>query len=256
MPELQQLVTQEAYAFLIIFMRLAAAMALFPGFGDNTVPMNVQVLVSLLFSFVALPVVGPDLPPPPASMIGLGSLIASEVLIGTFIGLVPRLLTAGLGFAGHIISILGQMANAQIFNPQLDTSGAIVSTFLTLGAITALFATDLHHLMILAVVDSYTLFPPGEFLPLGDSASILTTFLDASFLIGLQLAGPVILVSVVMNVTMGVMGRLAPQIQVFFIIQPLITWMAVLFFSITVTTMMLLWVGFFEEHMLRFLQPF
>jgi flagellar biosynthesis protein FliR len=84
-----------------------------------------------------------------------------------------------------------------------------------------LFATGLHHLLIGGMVKSYALFRPGTGIMTADMADMVTTLVSQSFLLGIQISAPFLAFGIIFNVGLGLMSRLAPQIQVFFIAQPL-----------------------------------
>jgi flagellar biosynthetic protein FliR len=92
-------------------------------------------------------------------------------------------------------------------------------------AIVLIFVTNFHHIMIMMIVESYALFQPGNFGSFtsltGDMTMTFTRFMSASFLLGLQVGAPVTILGLVMMSAAGLINRLMPQIQVFFILQPL-----------------------------------
>ena len=86
---------------------------------------------------------------------------------------------------------------------------------------TLLFATDSHHLVIAALNDSYAIFSPGELMPSGDVAALATRAFAAAFKIGMQLSAPFLVFGLVFNIGLGVLARLMPQMQVYFVGVPL-----------------------------------
>ena len=99
--------------------------------------------------------------------------------------------------------------------------GALPANFLTMLGVVLLFVTDLHHLLLAGVVASYETFPPGAVLPVGGFADAVTTLVSQGFAIALALAAPFVLVGLTVTIGMGLLARLMPQVQVFFIIMPL-----------------------------------
>jgi flagellar biosynthetic protein FliR len=97
----------------------------------------------------------------------------------------------------------------------------LVGNFLTLLGLTLLFATDSHHLVIAALNESYKIFSPGELLPTGDIAALATRAFSAAFKIGMQLSAPFLVFGLVFNIGLGVLARLMPQMQVYFVGVPL-----------------------------------
>jgi flagellar biosynthetic protein FliR len=80
-----------------------------------------------------------------------------------------------------------------------------------------IFATDMHHLAIGALDESYNLFKPGTVLPSGDVAELMTSTVSGAFRVGIQLAAPFLVFGILFNVGLGVLARLMPQLQVFFL---------------------------------------
>jgi flagellar biosynthesis protein FliR len=166
-------------------------------------------------------VVGMKLPPTPTTLIGVTALLAGEVVLGLLIGGAVRLLLSALHLAGNIIGMQSGLAAATVFDPSQGGQAVIVSRFLTLIAIVMIFATDTHHLLIAGMSKSYALFPVGGGLMPADFAKYSTEVVAKSFMIGVQLSAPFLLFGVIFNVGLGLMSRLAPTLQVFFIAQPL-----------------------------------
>jgi flagellar biosynthetic protein FliR len=106
-------------------------------------------------------------------------------------------------------------------DPTQGQQGIIIGNFLTMLGVALIFATDLHHVMIVALNDSYTLFAPGEVPPVGDMAALVTRTVGGAFLIGIQLAAPFLVFGLLFNFGLGILSRLMPQMQVFFVGVPL-----------------------------------
>lgn len=214
---LEQFLPLQVYAFFMIFTRLAATVMLMPGFGEAFAPARVRLLFAILLTIVAAPIIQPSIPPEPASVPRLLLLLGGELLIGIYLGLITRIMIITLDTAGRIISISIGMANAQIFNPSIANQASIPGLLLTTMGIMVLFATNMHHTLILAVIDSYTLFPVGEPMPSGDAALVISRMVADSFRLAIQFAAPFIVLSLVFFMGLGILARLMPQLQIFFV---------------------------------------
>ena len=106
-------------------------------------------------------------------------------------------------------------------------------------------ATDTHYLVIAALNDSYRIFAPGEFMPSGDVAALATQAFATAFKIGVQLAAPFLVFGLVFNVGLGVLARLMPQMQVYFVGVPLSILAGFLIFAAVLTTMMGTYMDYF-----------
>jgi flagellar biosynthesis protein FliR len=210
-----------AAAFLLMFARIGTMVMLLPGLGEVTIPMRVRLVVALALTAVLFPLhralFQVDLQSPGPVVILLGQ----ELLIGAVLGLTARLAISALQVAGSIVAQQLGLGFVTAVDPTQGQQGVIVGNFLTVLGITLLFATDLHHLLIAALHDSYALFRPGELPMIGDVAAITVRTIGAAFRIGVQLSAPFLVFGLVFNLSLGVLSRLMPQMQVFFIGLPL-----------------------------------
>jgi flagellar biosynthetic protein FliR len=102
-------------------------------------------------------------------------------------------------------------------DPTQDQQSVMVSNFLAILGVALIFATDMHHLAIGALDESYNLFKPGSVLPSGDVAELMISTVSGAFRVGIQLAAPFLVFGILFNVGLGVLARLMPQLQVFFL---------------------------------------
>ena len=252
---LEAILVGQVFGFLLVFTRVGATVMVMPGVGDGYVSPRIRLILALLITLVVFPLLADQLPALPASPLILGALLASEALIGVFLGYLARLLLTALDIAGMVIAFNTGLAAAQALNPALGQQGNLVGATLgTLGVLLILI-TNLHHVIIMAVVDSYSLWMPGTWLPVGDAADMMTRLVAKSFLIGLQLAMPVVLVGIVLNLAMGLLARLMPQIQVFFLILPIQIVLGMLILAMTISAIMMMWLSYAEESLIGFLRP-
>lgn len=250
---LEQLLVADVYLFLAVFARMGAAVMVLPGFGELTIPARVRLALALALTFVLFPLVADLIPPVPASPLGLAAIIGGEVLVGLVIGAIARLLVSSLQVAGTIIAFNSGLGSAQLFDPTVGQQGAITGAFLATTGVTLLFVTNMHHLMLMALVDSYQLFTPGGSFPVGDVSDIAAQVVTRAFRIGLQIAMPVVVVGVMIYIAMGLMARLMPQIQVFFIALPLQILVSFVILVLTIGAGMLLFLDQFETTIREFL---
>ena len=172
---LNQILSTGVYAFFIVFIRLGAGMMAMPVFGDFFVPTRIRIVIALSFALVLTPVLQDTLPPQPQSPIDFAILIGQEFIIGAFIGSIARFLISSLDTAGMIISFKSGLSNAQIFNPGLGSQGSLIGAFLSTAGIMFLFATNMHHFLLITLTESYQYFPVGTMPPSGTMAELLST---------------------------------------------------------------------------------
>ncbi|XBQ15330.1 MAG: flagellar biosynthetic protein FliR [Oceanicaulis sp.] len=209
------------FAAAMVFARLGAILMLLPGIGETSIPPRIRLSFALAFSLVIGPVIAPQLPPAPESLVAMSGLIAMEAVIGLMVGAAARFLLMAGAVAGQVIGYQTGLAMAQSFDPTQGQSGALPAQFLNLLFMVLIFATNLHHLLLQAAAGSYTLMPAGEAPMWADAAQwALGLFADA-FLLGMQIAAPLIAFGLIFYLGLGVLSRLMPQAQIFFIAMPL-----------------------------------
>ncbi|HVA14794.1 MAG TPA: flagellar biosynthetic protein FliR [Stellaceae bacterium] len=218
---LTEFLPANAFGFMLVFARIGSAMMLLPGFGEVYVPQRYRLLFALIFSALLLPMLSPILPALPASPAALVLVLGGELVIGVFIGTLTRLLLAALQMAGQVVSIQMGLSNAQIFNPMQADQDSIPSAFYGILGVLLIFLTNLHHVMLRGLVDSYAVFVPGHLPPVGDLSQTVAHAVAASFRLAIEIASPFIVLGTVFFIGLGLIARLVPQLQVLFITQPL-----------------------------------
>ena len=244
---LAELIPGDLFAFLLVFVRAGSAIMIMPGFAEAYVSARLRLLLALAVSVVLAGPLAPGLPPLPAEPLGLAGLIAGELLIGLFLGTSARVVFAALHVAGTTIAFQSGLAAAAIFDPNEGTQGTLPGNFLITTALVLLFVTDGHHVLLQAIAASYARLPAGGPLPLGDMADLLTRLLGQSFALGVRIAAPLLLVSLLMYLGMGVLNRLMPTFQVFFIALPLQILVAFATIMLSFTTGLLAFFSLFED---------
>ena len=219
---LAEALTFNIIVFMLAFSRIGTAMMLLPGFGDAFVNPTLRLQLALALTLVLTPFIAVinDIAPP-QNPVAFLLMVVPEVMIGVLIGISARILLNALNFAGLIISHGMAFANTMVFNPQMSSQSTVISTMLTLLAVVLIFATDLHHMLLIAVVGSYKTFPVGILPELGDVVETMAELLALSFRVGMQIAAPFLIVSMGIFLAMGIMARLIPQIQIFFLAMPI-----------------------------------
>ncbi|WCL52713.1 flagellar biosynthetic protein FliR [Gimibacter soli] len=249
---LDDVLPSEIFGVLLVLTRVAALVMLMPGLGDASIPAQIRVSFAFLLSIVVYPVVAPLLPAMPPSFVGLVMLMLHEAFLGILIALIVRIFMSATHVAGTIIAYQSGLAAAQSFDPTQGTQSAIIGTFMTLISVTLVMVTNTHHLMIMGMVNSYTRFPANEVVAVADFARVIIHYVGYSFQIGMQLAAPFIVYGLVYNVGLGLIARMMPQFQVFFIGMPLNIFLGFALFAMVLSSMM----HYFMDHLQSVLMQF
>lgn len=250
---LQAALTAEIFVVFMAFARVGSAFVMLPTIGESFLSPRSRLALAVMVALVVAPVVAPLIPERPTRLSDMLGLIGIEIMIGLFIGAVTRLLFVALAIAGSFYSFLSGLASAFMFNPLMADQGSLLSVFLSLFGLLLIFATDTHHLLIRAVVESYILFEPGIFPMVGDMADVVTRTVADSFRIGLQFAAPLVVVALMFYVLLGLLARLMPQMQVFFIAMPLQIMLGLAILMITMGGAMTWFMRAYHEMLGQFL---
>ncbi|HVK41330.1 MAG TPA: flagellar biosynthetic protein FliR [Phenylobacterium sp.] len=236
----------QVYAAGLIFARVGAIIMLLPGIGDNSVPPRVRLAFAFLMALMLMPLVARGMPVP-ATVSGVSGAVFKEILIGLMIGGILRIFVSSLTTTGEIISIQTTLSFAQTAAPGQAAPSTTLGAFLALIGVTLIMATDLHHMFLTAIVRSYSLFPFGRDVPVADSAQLAVQTVAGSFRLGLQLAAPVVVFSIVFNIAAGLVGRVMPQFQVFFVATPLIVLLGLSIFALSLGVIGMVWLNRYRE---------
>jgi flagellar biosynthetic protein FliR len=220
LAELPALLPAWTFAFLLLACRIGAAVMTLPAFGEAEVPVTVKAAIALAFAGVLWPALSPGLPPPPADAARAMLLVVTECLIGLWIGGLARMIVLALPIAAQFVGFLLGLSSAVLFDPAFGATGTALSRLLGLGAIVLLFATGMHALPLAALAGSYAVLPAGAPFPAEAAAEAAVAMLAASFGLAFQLAGPFVLAGIVFQLALGVMSRIVPQMQVYFVAMP------------------------------------
>jgi flagellar biosynthesis protein FliR len=224
--------------FLMVFARSGTMVMLLPGLGEQSVSPRLRLTIALVLAAVLLPLhrnayridtsaIGPVL-----------VVLVEEIMIGAVLGLTARLTISALEVAGSVIAQQLGLGFVTSVDPTQGEQGIIIGNFLTMLGITLFFATDMHYLVIAALNESYNLFEPGEIPAVGDVAALMTKTVSGAFRIGIQLSAPFLAFGLLFNIGLGVLSRLMPQMQVYFVALPLSILIGLLFLLVVLGSMM------------------
>jgi flagellar biosynthetic protein FliR len=235
---------------MLVFARIGAMVMLLPGLGEVNIPVRIKLAIALLLTFIMLPLHRAAYHVDMQSITPLVVMMVHEIIIGIVLGATARVTLSALQVAGSIIAQQLGLGFVTSVDPTQGQQGVLIGNFLTLLGIALLFATDTHYLVIAALNDSYKIFAPGELMPSGDVAALATRAFSAAFKIGLQLSAPFLVFGLVFNIGLGVLARLMPQMQVYFVGVPLSIFTGFMILAAVLATMMGTYMDYFIGVML------
>jgi flagellar biosynthesis protein FliR len=234
-----------AATFMLVFARVGAMVMLLPGLGESNIPVRIKLAIALMLTLIILPLHRQAYHVDMQSMVPLVVMTIHELIVGIVLGATARVTLSALQVGGSVIAQQMGLGFVTSVDPTQGQQGVLIGNFLTMLGVTLLFATDSHYLVIAALNDSYKIFSPSDLMPSGDIAALATRAFTAAFRIGIQLSAPFLVFGLVFNVGLGVLARLMPQMQVYFVGVPLSILAGFLIFSLVLVAMMGTFLNYF-----------
>jgi flagellar biosynthetic protein FliR len=254
MPLLQTFIATQVFTFLIIFARVGCMLMVMPGVSDITVPMNIRLYFALALTLVLMPVIAPFLPTDiPKEPIAFALLVIGELLIGLFVGLMSQIMMNSMNLAGIFVAHVTSLSSAFTFNPQMASQTTVINLFISFLITTMIFVTDLHHLLLLGLIDSYRIFPIQHEIMFGDMSLGLAQGISDALKVGLMISAPFIVVGFGVFLAMGLVARLVPQIQVFIVSVPVQIMTGMVLLMTSISAMMMYFLTEYEAFWRNFL---
>lgn len=209
-----------SFAFVLVLARVAGATVLLPGLGESSLPAIVRAGLALTVTLVLLPVIAPLVPPAPAPGLQAAGMIAADLITGLWLGWLARLFALALPVAAEFIAYL--LGISTVLQPSADLgpqTSALARLFELLAPLLIL-TSGLYALPLTALAGSYRLIPPGTLLPAVDGTATAVNLVGSTFALALRLAAPFLLAGIVWQVAIGLLARLVPRVQVYFVAMP------------------------------------
>ena len=243
------------FQFLLVFARLGVVFTMLPGYSAIYVSPRIRLIFALLVTVLVQPMVAGTLPSQPASPADMVWLVASEMIIGGFLGAMVQTIMASLELAGQMIATAVGITNALTDDPVTQEQSSIVIGLINLTAVTLIFVTNTDHFLISATIDSYNLLVPGARLFTRDMVTSMGNLLDQAFYMGIKLASPFLVFELVFQVTSGILARLSPQLNVFFVVMPGKIAMGMAILMVSLPTIILVFLRFMDNSLHGLLVP-
>jgi len=241
---------QTAFLYLIVFARVGSMLMLMPALGETSIPARMRLSFALVFSLVLYPLLSGQLPVLPDELMAIVVLLVHEIIIGLMLGALMRFFVSAAQVAGSIIAFQIGLSAAMMADPnQGGVQGAVFGTFLSFLGVALIFATDLHHMALSAIYDSYSVFSPTDPLMAGDAAQAAIRAVTGAFTVGVQMAAPFIVFGLIFNLGMGILSRLMPALQVYFMAMPANIGVGLILFALLLAMMMGWYLTHFEAEL-------
>ncbi len=213
--------TAEIIRFVIVLLRISGIMLFAPFFGNQSVPLQIRAAFVLVTAYVLAPSLPISAIPEGIGLGGITGLAAGEILSGILLGFAASCVFAGMQFAGQVISFQLGFSLINQFDPQTSVQAPVFSFLHNYVGLLFFLLINGHHWFLLAISESFGPLPIGGFRIQGSFLQWMIELSAQVFVIGLRIAGPVILVTIIVDIVLGIIGRAAPQIQIIIVGMPL-----------------------------------
>jgi flagellar biosynthetic protein FliR len=211
----------EFAVFALILIRVSVLVFLAPIFGSDLIPYLIKVALALMLALILTPLVKVNPGLLPADLWGFVPLILGELFIGLSLTLILRLVLEGVQMAGQYIGFQMGFAIVNVINPQTGTQASVLSQFAYILALVIFLAVNGHYIVIKALMQSFDLVPVGR--PLLDSIVFreVSNAMAQMFVIAIKIGAPALVVLFCVKVSMGIVAKTVPQMNVLFVGMPL-----------------------------------
>ena len=212
--------TDQMTVLLLTFARIGTILMLMPGVGESYVQPRIRLGIAFGVSLILTTTVAPRLPELNGFTAVVGTMIA-EIVIGHIFGGAMRMFLAAPQIAGQMSSQLTALSNIFAGGSQLMEASSILGAWFVAGSILFIFVSGLQYLMLDALAISYNVIPLGGFPNMGDAANAIVRVFAGVFALGVQMAAPFILLSVIFNLGVGLANRMLASLPLFFVAMPI-----------------------------------
>lgn len=203
---------------LLVFTRLLGLFTTAPVLSNQLVPMPLRVAISLGVTLIVLPLYGGVTVS--GGLAGLAPLVVQELLVGMLLGFVAVLVFTSLQFAGELLDMDMGLSIVNVLDPISQQQAPVIGNFKHLLAMLIFLTMDGHHGLLLAVLDSFALVPPGQSAATVALEKHIIDLMGDLFRIGFALASPMLAALFLITVAMAVVSRAVPQLNIFMVGMP------------------------------------
>lgn len=219
----------------LLMARVLPIITLSPFLGGDLLPTEVKIGLGLALCLLLFPAVSDQMPRIPTGALAYISLLAKELFIGFTLSFVTDMVFQAAQVAGHVADTMSGASNAQIMVPQSGHQVTLFSSLKMQLAVVLFLTLNGHHLVIAALADSLQMIPLDKFpafhAGLWPFFELMIRVFAELLKVSLALAGPAFLASFLTDLTLGMINRVAPQVQVYFIsmqIKPMVVTLMIL----------------------------
>ncbi len=206
---------------VMIFIRIGAMLVFSPIYGNTAIPMMARLALALILSYLVFF----NVPVYPFSaddnLLLLVLFGIKEALVGVTMGFVLGFVFQGISFAGLLVGRDMGLAMSSMFDPITGDDGNIIATLLSMAAGIVFILINGHHFIIESLAYSFKVIPLGGFKVTGSAVNLIIKFSGSVFILAVKISSPIIVAFFLVHIASGIISRVSPSFQVFFVLLPL-----------------------------------
>lgn len=207
---------------LLIFLRIMAAFTSAPVYGHQAVPVLVRVFLSIVLAYIVFLTIDKSNIVVETSLGWLATNAVKEIITGLMIGFMLNIIFHGISYAGSLIGFDMELSMAESLNPFDATSNNVIGQVLYFGTVLIFLLINGHHYIVSALVYSFSVVHLGKYAVTEPAYQLLVKYTGTVFVIAVKIASPILVSYFLIFLAEGIMTKVIPQMQVFFVGQPLI----------------------------------
>jgi flagellar biosynthetic protein FliR len=206
---------------LLIFIRIISAFSATPIYSHEAIPIQVKIFIGFIIAFIIFSISDSANIAIEFNAWWLFAMAIKEIVVGLIIGFSLNLIFYGFSFAGTFIGFDMGLAMAQVMNPIEKTNGNAIGQVIYFFALMIFFILDGHQYVIRALAYSFKVIPLGTFEAKEELFTLMIQYSSAVFIIAVKIASPILVSFFLIHIAEGILAKMIPQMQVFFVTQPL-----------------------------------
>lgn len=220
MYEVIDLYINQFIVFLLVFVRITSLFIISPIFGRQNMPSYLKIGLSLFTAFIIAPLLG-NVQIDYINIIDFSTIVFKELFVGILIGYVSFIVFSAMFVAGQMIDSQIGFGMINVLDPQSNIQVPLVGNFLYIFAILCFLLADGHHILFSALVKSYNIIPINSFFFTEDLIKNLIAIFAETFTTSLKIAFPIVAAALISEVSLGILSRTVPQMNVFIVGMPM-----------------------------------
>lgn len=233
-------------SLILIVMRVAPILFMMPILNSRSIPNILRIGLTLTVGLILLPLVKINPQYLPREPFQFGLLMLAELMIGLILSLSVQIIFGGIQMGGELISFQMGFSMASVVDPQSDASTTVITEFIYFLSILVFLSIDGHHWFFRAVYQSFLLLAPGEVHLRPGLYSHLLNLMGNLFIIGVKLAAPVLAVMIFTQISMGILAKAVPQVNILMTSFPLTITIGLLFIAFSLDLVLPYFEGLFQ----------